>query len=53
MRTELEGLIEFWNSHFLLTKGFVSPSMETLIKQTIKYLEELKKLKRRNLYEVL
>lgn len=46
MKTEVEQLIEFWNSHFLLMKGFLSPSMETLIRQTVKHLERLKEIGR-------
>jgi len=43
--TDLDFLIRFWKA-LLETSGFtMSPSVQQEIKQTIKYLEELKKLK--------
>lgn len=43
--TELDFLIRFWKAQ-LETSGFaMSPSVQHEVKQTIKYLEELRKLK--------
>ncbi|MBA7566298.1 hypothetical protein ES708_07989 [subsurface metagenome] len=43
--TELEGLILYWKSLFLATRFLLNPSVETHIENTIKYLEELQKIK--------
>lgn len=42
---ELEGLILFWQARLDATGYLLEPSVEAHIKNTIRYLEELKKIK--------
>ncbi|MBA7686806.1 hypothetical protein ES703_95265 [subsurface metagenome] len=42
---QLEGLIEFWKSKLLHDRHLMTVSTQTLVQQTINYLEELQKLK--------
>ena len=50
MATELEGLIHFWKEHLFHNQHIMTPSIIWQVEQTIKGLEELKKLKEVNSY---
>jgi len=41
-KTQLDYLIGFWKNFSFHTQGFLSPSMQTLIKETIDFLQKLK-----------
>ena len=41
-KTQLDYLIGFWKNFSFYTQGFLSPSMQTLIKETIDFLQKLK-----------
>lgn len=43
--TELEGLILFWKAQLAATGYLLEPAVEAHIKNTLRYLEELQKIK--------
>jgi len=44
---EIDGLIHFWEQHLFHNRSFMTISIIWQIEQTIKLVEELKKLKER------
>jgi len=46
MATELEALIHFWKEHLCHNRHIMNPSIIWQVEQTIKFLEELKKLRK-------
>ena len=45
MPTQLDELIEYWKNKLFYDRHLMPPSVQFLTEQTIKHLQELKKLK--------